>query len=70
MMGRKHYEALAQALRLSGDVNTAIVKVADVCALDNPRFDRRKFYEAAMLWADEGQDTTVQAGTAEGSGSA
>jgi hypothetical protein len=67
MMGRKHYEAIAQALRISADVPTAITKSANVCALDNPRFDRRKFYEACGL-EDKTNNVTVNAGAAEGSG--
>ena len=47
MMGRKHFKALAEALKISEDKATAIVKIANVCALDNPRFDRAKFYDAA-----------------------
>lgn len=65
MMGRKHYEALAQALRLSADIDTAIVKVADVCQRDNDRFDRQRFYAACKGQQGSG-DVTVQAGTAEG----
>ena len=54
-MTRKDYVALAEALRVAGDMlNTGIgvheayvVAVADVLAADNPRFDRDRFYKAA-----------------------
>ena len=49
MMTRKHFRGLAEALLAIDDETDRLyvaTKVSDVCEKDNPRFDRRKFYEA------------------------
>lgn len=47
-MTRKHFEALADALRESGASMATVLKVADVCVTANPRFDYEKFVERAF----------------------
>jgi hypothetical protein len=45
-MSKKHYEALAQEIRLIRDMasrQAAFEAVATVCECYNPRFDRRVF---------------------------
>lgn len=54
-MSRKHYRALADALRQAREyypeAETALTSVtrlvADVCAADNHHFRRQQFYDAA-----------------------
>ena len=48
-MSRKHYRALAEALKVSGAEPAVIREVAKVLAADNPRFDWGIFYKACGL---------------------
>lgn len=58
MMTKKHYEAFAASLKASmpGDTQarigwmSAVLAVADVCAVDNPRFRREQFLDAAEYY--------------------
>jgi len=48
-MSRKHYRAFAQAVSCIDDIDDRKIVakcIADVCAEDNPRFDRELFYAA------------------------
>jgi hypothetical protein len=46
-MSRKHFIALARALRDAGASADLIEAIADVCAALNPNFNRAKFRAAA-----------------------
>jgi len=46
-MSRKHYRALAQALKESGASISVVRAIANTLKADNPRFDYRRFYEAS-----------------------
>jgi len=45
-MSRKHYRALAQALKDSGASLQVIASIAKVLQADNPRFDSAIFFSA------------------------
>lgn len=53
-MSRKDYIAIASAIRAEWDVSRHIYivnvarNIADVCAADNPNFNRARFMEAAL----------------------
>lgn len=47
MMTRKHFIALARALRESEASDLTINMVAHACKQDNPNFDRERFIAAA-----------------------
>jgi len=47
-MTRKHFEALALALRATNASPTTILAVAKVCEDANPRFSRALFLSAAL----------------------
>ena len=54
MMTRKHFESLAASVAKLNLFNHDAAygmacDVADVCAKDNPRFDRGRFFEACGL---------------------
>ena len=49
MMSRKHYEALAYALAVTEASPKTRSAVANVCAADNPAFDRARFLAASVL---------------------
>lgn len=54
MLTRKHFQRLADAIRLIPDPQVrhqVAVQVARVCLESNPRFDPRKFAEAANVQA-------------------
>lgn len=46
-MSRKHYVAIADALYSTGAALETVLRIAAVCAADNPRFDRDRFIVAA-----------------------
>lgn len=46
-MSRKHYVAMASALADTGAALETVLRIAAVCAADNPRFDRDRFIVAA-----------------------
>lgn len=55
-MSKKHYTNLAVVIRneeLHGTdpavVNRLMIGIADICAADNPRFDRGRFYAACRV---------------------
>lgn len=62
-MSRKDYQALAEELsRVSpsgkdlaqvSQWRTDVIAVANVLERDNPRFDRRRFYDAVHIWLYE-----------------
>ena len=45
-MTRKHFIALANAIKESHGFDELVDRVADVCAEANPNFDRQRFIEA------------------------
>jgi hypothetical protein len=45
-MSRRHFRALAEALKDSGASYQTVAAIARVCANENPRFDSSKFFEA------------------------
>lgn len=47
-MTRKHYIALAEALKTTNATIETIMAVAKVCANDNARFDVERFKAAAI----------------------
>lgn len=46
-MTQKHFQALARALAETSASLQTVQAIANVCAADNPRFDRVKFLRAA-----------------------
>jgi len=51
-MSRKHFTALAEAIRAISDPaerRRAAALIADVCQSANPRFDRQRFYAACNV---------------------
>ena len=52
MMTKRHFEKLAHSLSTMHDAGlraVMAVQLADICADDNPRFDRARFYTACDL---------------------
>ncbi len=52
MLTKRHFEKLAHALSTMPDAGLRAVmalQLADICADDNPRFDRARFYTACDL---------------------
>ena len=52
MMSRKHFKELATILHINRADPLIVRDIADLCASDNPRFDRSKFYEVAFNEVD------------------
>lgn len=48
-MTRKHYEAIAKAIRESTEPIALVELLMDIFEHDNPRFDRQRFLEACGL---------------------
>jgi hypothetical protein len=48
MMSRKHFDELATILNINEADPLIIRDIANLCANDNPRFSRSKFYEVAF----------------------
>jgi len=47
-MTRKHFIALANAIRNSNDLDDVVGMVADVCSEANSNFDRDRFIDACI----------------------
>lgn len=55
-MTRKHFRALAEALLAIPDPQERALsarRVAGVCAAENPRFDRARFYAACNVSSEQ-----------------
>lgn len=48
-MTKKHYEAIASAIKTSHNLETATKKLADYFSTDNPKFDRTRFLQACGI---------------------
>ena len=49
MMTKKHFKALANAIKTAdGDYNALVDLIMQLCAMENPRFDKERFVEACV----------------------
>lgn len=48
-MSRKHYRALAEALKANSASYDVVLAIANVCKNDNPRFDYHTFFAACGI---------------------
>jgi hypothetical protein len=48
-MTRKHYQAIAEAIRQGTEPVTLVELLMDIFEADNPRFDRARFMDACGL---------------------
>ena len=48
MLSKKHYNAIAEAIRTSNTISQVVLKLCDYFEEDNPRFDRHRFADACV----------------------